>query len=429
MICGLAFTLSGAVHGQPITFMKDAGWCWYQDPRAVIHEDKLVVAGISGQSGDIKISVYDLRQGRSLGTTVLHSKFQVDDHNVPALHVRSNGSILAVYAAHSTDRIHHYRISDPDDYLKWGKPMRFVHDYPNAGNVTYMNLHAMKAEGKLYNFFRGIGFNPSFITSTDEGLTWGEPTHFIKDEVEGRNRPYPRYAQRDENTVAVSFTEAHPRNFGNSIYYAEFRDGAFFRADGTRIKALADGPLTPAETERIFKGSGKRTKGKKGSSAERSAWTSSIAVDAKARPHLGYSLYLSNDDHRYRMAHWDGAKWIDREVAYAGTCLYTAESSYTGLITLDPSDPRRVMISTDVDPTTGKKLGGTHEIYAATVESTDNVESIRWQAVTRNSSHRNIRPVIVAGDGYRVALWLRGPWRTFTDYESDIVGLVLSTAE
>lgn len=50
----------------------------------------------------------------------------------------------------------------------------------------------------------------------------------------------------------------------------------------------------------------------------------------------------------------------DREVAFAGTCLYPRESSYTGLITLDPEDAQSVYISTDVDPSTGVSTGGTH---------------------------------------------------------------------
>lgn len=409
--------------------MEDAGWCWFQDPRAVIHNSKLVIGGLSGTNGDVKVSVYDLKNDKDLGTTVLHPRFQKDDHDVPALHVRADGSILAVYARHGNDRIHHYRISDPDDYLKWGEPMKFVHDYPNSGTVTYMNLYTSKDEGKLYNFFRGIDYNPSVISSTDDGLTWGDPHHLISDEVDGRNRPYPRYVQRDKNTVGISFTDAHPRNFGNSIYYADFRGEAFYKADGTKIKDLKDGPLTPSESDLVFQGGGKKGPNKKGASAARSAWTSSTAVDADAHPHLGYSLHLSNEDHRYRMAFWNGTKWIDREVAYAGSCLYTNESSYTGLITLDPSDPTRVMISTNVDPTTGKDLGGTHEIYAAQVGPKDNISTIRWNPLTKNSLHRNLRPIIVAGEGYRVALWLSGPWRTFVDYESNVVGRILERPE
>jgi len=409
----------------PITFMKAGGWCWYQDPRGIIKNGKLVIGGLNGQNGDVKVAVYDLKAGKDLGTVTLHAQFERDDHDVPVFFARPDGSLLAVYARHSKEKIHYYRISSPTNYLHWGPERKFIHNYPEAGNVTYMNLYPMKSEGKLYNFFRGIGFNPSFITSTNFGDTWGEPTHFIADEVEGRQRPYARYVQRDADTVGVSFTEAHPRDFGNSIYYADFRGGAFYHADGRKIKDLTAGPLRPSEADRIFIGSGIKTNRQPRLSNPRSAWTAGIAVDAAGRPHIGYTLYLSNHDHRFRIASWNGSKWVDREVAYAGKCLYPNESSYTGLIAFDAADPATVWISTDVAPATGKDLGGKHEIYSARVEAEDDTTTIRWQPVTSGSGERNIRPVAVAGEGYKVLLWLRGPWRTFVDYQSDIVGAVL----
>ena len=319
---------------KPITFMSDGGWCWYQDPRALISDGKLIVGGVSGQSGDVKVSVYDLDANVDLGTVTLRSDFQKDDHDVPA--------------------------------------------------------------------------------------------HFIMDEVNGRHRPYARYAKKSEDTIAVSLTEAHPRNFGNSIYYAEFRDGSFYRSSGQLIKRLkSEGPLIPAEAERVYRGSEIQTNGKKGQSAPNSAWTSSIAFDGNERQHIGYTLYLSNDDHRYRLASWNGEGWNDREVAYAGKCLYLDETSYTGLITLDPSDPTSVYISSDVDPTSGRDLGGSHEVYHAKVNADDSSETIEWEPVTSGFSVRNIRPMVVSGQGRKVVLWLRGPWNTYKDYQSDIVGMIL----
>ena len=107
-----------------------------------------------------------------------------------------------------------------------------------------------------------------------------------------------------------------------------------------------------------------------------------------------------------------------------GKCLYPRESSYTGLVTVDPADPRRITISTDVHPTTGKYSGGTHEIYTAQVELDDDITTIKWQALTTDSPDRNIRPIVATGDGYRAVLWLSGPWRTYLDYESDVVGFI-----
>jgi hypothetical protein len=292
-----------------------------------------------------------------------------------------------------------------------------------------MNLIELEAEGKLYNFYRGIDFNPTFVTSGDHGETWTEPAHFFKNEVGGRHRPYARYSGNGKDTVHVSITDAHPRNFGNSIYYFQFRDGQFFNADGSLIKALRDGPLLPSESELVFKGSGTEVKPKGYESMPFSAWTSSIAIDADGFPHIGYTLYLNNLDHRYRIASWNGEEWIDREVAFAGMHLYPRESSYTGLITLDPTDPTSVYISSDVDPASGQSLGGKHEIYTARINLEDDIGTIHWKALTRNSPHRNIRPVVVAGGGYKAILWLSGPWNEYRDYYSDVAGIILETPE
>ena len=139
---------------------------------------------------------------------------------------------------------------------------------------------------------------------------------------------------------------------------------------------------------------------------------------------VAYSLHLANEDHRYRIASWDGKHWVDREVAYAGHCLYDTQTSYTGLITLDPGDPATVVISTNVDPRTGRGSGGQHEIYRARIGLGDDIDSVRWQAVTKNSPVRNLRPVIVRDETTRVIAWLRGDYRTYTDYQLDVVGMI-----
>ncbi|MEP4077773.1 BNR-4 repeat-containing protein [Haloferula sp.] len=406
-------------------FMKEGGWCWFQDPRAIVQDGKLVLGALRGNdSGAASVGVFDLGQMKSVGSTVLHDAFNRDDHNVPVFYQRPDGSLLAMYARHSKDFRHHYRISKPNNPIEWGEERIFEHDYPTAGKVTYMNLLPLADEGKLYNFYRGIEFNPCFVTSTDDGETWSNPTHFIKSELEGRHRPYVRYVGNGTDTIHFSFTDGHPRNFSNSVYFAAFRKGKFYRSDGSLIKDLkADGPLRPSEADRVFQG------GKGGDPGgpvheDQRGWTSSIELDADGHPHIGYSVHLTNEDHRYRLASWNGKRWIDREVARAGHCLYERESSYTGLITLDPGDPSTVVISTNVDPTSGKDSGARHEIHRATIGADDDIGSIEWKAVTKDSPVRNLRPVIVRGNGYRVITWLRGDFRTYTDYQMDVVGVV-----
>jgi hypothetical protein len=443
LFIGIGFTFSG--HGEEQAaydrtadkhgfriFMEEGGWCWFQDPRAIVHEGKLFLGSVRGSGdGEALVGVYDLDSGAAVGTATMHPRFERDDHNSPVFHIQPDGAILAVYARHGRDRFHYSRMSDPSNPLQWTEEIKHERPSPNPKDtVTYMNLHELRDEGKLYNFYRGINFNPTFVTSSDHGNTWSEPEHFVESEVKGRHRPYARYAGNGRDTVYVCTTDAHPRDFGNSIYYFEFRGGKFYKADGTFIKELAkEGPLRPSEAELVYEGSMTFEKPEGSESVPGAAWTSFIAVDGQGHPHIAYTLYLNNDDHRYRLASWDGKRWIDREIAFGGKCLYTRESSYTGLITLDPVDPRVAIISTDVDPATGEDSGGTHEIYRATINSEDDLHSIVWEALTKNSPVRNIRPMIVRDEKRRIILWNRGDFRTYTNYQLDTVGFTEAIAK
>ena len=406
-------------------FMKEGGWCWFQEPRAIIHEDNLYIGAVRGNSnGEARVGVYDLEKGMPVGVAIVHPNLDRDDHNSPVFHVHPDGSILTVYARHNIDSFHYSRISDSEYPLQWSKQTPHFRESPHPRDrVTYMNLFFLKSEGLLYNFYRGILFNPTFLTSRDHGLTWSRPVHLFRSEIEGRQRPYAVYTTNGTDTIHVAITDAHPRNHGNSLYYFAFRNGNFYKTDGTMIKDLAeDGPLRPSEAELIYHGSMATDKPEGFESVPNSAWTSSLAIDEAGRPHIAYSLYLSNDDIRYRLASWTGQKWIDREVAFGGTCLYERESSYSGLITMDPQNPEVVFISTNVNPATGENNGGNHEIYRAVIEADDDRSSIDWEAVTNNSPVQNIRPVIVRDEEYRVVLWNRGDYRSYIDYQLDTVG-------
>jgi len=395
---------------------RNGGWCWFQDPRAIIHNDKLIVGSVSGsgdQAGDVRVTVYDLLADKDLGTHVLHEKLESDDHDTPAFYVRPDGRILAMYAYH-TSPAHYYRISEPDDPTTWGPEQSFKHPH----GISYMNLYHHSADDTLYNFYRDTRgtYCPAFLISKDQGDTWQPGGQLIFHGLEGRHRPYPRYWS-DGEYIHVSFTEAHPQEYrdpGCGIYYAKFKDGKFHRADGSPIKDIRkDGPLLPTEAEAVFRGA-----------AQHNAWTSSIVTDAEGRVYIGYSVNRSASDHRFRYAVWNGTRWSDHEVAYAGAGLYPRAYDYTGLITIDPSDPGRVYFSTNVDPTHGTcNTSGKHEVYEAA--TTDLGKTWKFTPLTRNSTATNMRPVCVAGKEHVAVLWMFGRYSTYTDYDTDIVGFIL----
>ena len=157
------------------------------------------------------------------------------------------------------------------------------------------------------------------------------------------------------DTVHITYTEAHPRDFDNSIYHVYYKGGTLYRSDGTAIHPLTQGLTTPDEGTRIFQGD-----------ANNVAWTVDVVLDpANGRPHVVYSVQIGSaglptgqggTDMRYRYARWDGTAWRDHPLAYAGTRLYSGEDDYTGLASLDPTDTSVIYISTNANPTTGAAL-------------------------------------------------------------------------
>lgn len=141
-------------------------------------------------------------------------------------------------------------------------------------------------------------------------------------------------------------------------------------------------------------------------------------------------MQYNNDtsDNRYRYTRWDGKKWDDHALAYAGTHLYDPQWFYTGLAALDPHNPNRLYISTDADPESGQPLisstdGKRHyEIFAGS--STDNGANWAWRSITKDSDADNIRPVMPIWESEQsVLLWMRGVYKTYLDYDTDIVGV------
>jgi hypothetical protein len=163
-----------------------------------------------------------------------------------------------------------------------------------------------------------------------------------------------------------------------------------------------------------------------------------LELDVRGRPFVAYSVQKDSAglppgqdgaDHRYRLALWTGTQWDDREIAFAGSRLYAGEDDYTGGVALVPGDPTRVFISTDADPSTGTPLvsaadGKRHwEIFRGA--TTDGGRTWRWQPVTRDSTADNLRPIVPRTEGRdELLLWLRGHYRSYTDYDLEVVGLL-----
>ncbi len=423
---------------EPVVLNDDGGWCWFQDERAIVAGGRLVVGTVAAgrydasRRGAVEATSVDLATGASsrtrLDASPLGTPGSYDDHDAPAFVVRGDGRLLVVFAGHGSEDRFRYRVSRPGDPSGWGEERSFA---PSASSrVTYSNLHRLAAEhGRIYDFFRGKDdlFKPSVAWSDDEGESWTAGPVVIDVPSAVRHRPYVKYAGNGSDTIHLVYTEGHPRDFDNSLYHVFYRGGRLHRSDGTVIRALAEGLHDPAEGTRIFRGDPANV-----------AWPGDVELDGQGLPFVAYSVQKDSAglppgqggaDLRYRLACWDGNRWEDSEIAFAGTRLYAGEDDYAGGVALVPGEASTVIVSTNADPSTGRPLmshadGRRHwEIYRGT--GGEGGHGWRWLPLTRDSALDNIRPLVPKAAGREpIVLWLRGRYRAYTDYDLEVVGLL-----
>lgn len=439
----------------PVLLHPNGGWCWFQDERAIVVGDKLWFGSLAGSNragyaaGDVVVNAHDLRGGRTESFT-LHARFQSDDHNVPALLALPDGRILATYQSHGTaggrtgaDLMRWRSTVRPNDISEWTEERTL----PVGASVSYSNLFRLPAErGRIYNFHRGVGFNPNYLISEDEGatftyggrlLSWPRrPADDPKYTGISGGRPYVKYAQHGDDSVHFVTTEDHPRSYDNSLYHAFIRGGGIHHSDGRVIGPLSrtnETAIRPNDLTVIFRGD-----------PEYVAWMCDFHLDRAGRPRVLFSVQRDGAagrgnprsehdglDLRYYHGRWDGTAWQVAEIAHAGTRLYWGEDDYAGLAAFDPQNLDTIYLSTNADPQSGAPLisradGRRHwEIFRG--ESTDAGATWKWTAVTRDSAADNLRPIVPIwreAGGRRIVLWLRGTYRRYTDYDLEVVGLL-----
>jgi hypothetical protein len=418
---------------QPVSLSDDAGYCWFEDRRAIFVGERLLVGTVASgwanaaRRGDIEAVVYDPAQQKA-ASFELHDRLELDDHDSAAFLLRPDGRVLSAYAKHGSENRFYYRLSTDDSLLAWSAEQTFTPS--SSTRLTYSNLFLLPAENnRIYDFYRGLddSYKPSFAYSDDAGQTWTSGNIVINVPSTQKHRPYVRYATDGSAAIHLLYTEAHPRDFDNSLYHVYYEAGQLHESDGTVLHTLSEGLTSPDEGTRIFQGN-----------SDNVAWGVDMILDDAQRPVAVYSVQVGSaglptgqggDDIRYRYARWEGSAWQDHALAHGGSKLYSGEDDYSGLAAIDPSDPNVVFISTDADPSSGEPLISVsdgvrhHEIFRGTTG--DGGQTWQWTAVTKDSAFDNLRPIVPApsAGGRHALVWLRGTYSSYTNYKQELVAV------
>lgn len=412
----------------------NGGWCWYQNPRAIIDPatGKAIVGSVAtaegpggeDRSGDVDLVTFDL--GTHEVSRITLDKLITDDHDAPSLLIRQDGRYLAMYSNHNVDKRSWYRVStrphdassfEPTKIFDWSS----VHsDY----RTTYANLIHLSAENLTYDFTRADNRSPNILTSTDDGDTWTFRGNLTHSETVGYVNGYFLYASNDVDRIDFVATEHHPRDYDTSIYHGVLMGGKARGSDGHVVDddIFDDDAREPAAYTQVFK-AGTRFNGE----PMTHAWPCDIKLDALDRPQILFTARANDvpentnfDDHRFFHARWDGERWHVHEIAKAGPRLFHREEDYTGLASFDPDDLSTIYLSSNIDPRDGVTTRA-HEIYQGVTE--DGGETWTWTPITTNSTVNNIRPVIPRWDGeHTLLLWLRGTMRKSQIYDQRVMG-------
>ncbi|MBN2093457.1 BNR-4 repeat-containing protein [candidate division KSB1 bacterium] len=403
------------------SFTDDGAWCWFSDPRAVYHqgEKEQTYTAWVDSSGNIFIGAYN-HATQKITTFLLHEKFERDDHDVPSILIRNDGRIIVFYSRHSKDD-YYMRISEnPEDITSW-QPLQQLHlndndIYPTdmLRTYCYSNPFQLSAEkGRIYLFWRGLDHKPCISISEDNGETWSKGRILISPRDTYKNqRPYIKYASNYQDKIHFAFTDGHPRNEPtNGIYYACYRDGGFYRADGSFITSLDSLPLDSRAADLVYDARLTNVR----------AWVWDVAADAQGFPAIVYTRLPAETDHRYHYARWNGTKWLDHEIVPAGKWFPQTppgtnerEVHYSGGIALDHGNPDIVFLS--------RPVNGVFEIEKWW--TTDLGQTWKSVAITQNSQNNNIRPYVVLNsspENRPYLLWMNFErYVHYTDYRSAI---------
>ena len=200
-------------------------WSYFGDARAISHGGDTFTGWIS-TTGNVWVARYT--SDGKLTKRVIFKGLGRDDHNNPSLVFRHDGHIMVFFSPHSghhlpppgIPKVMHYMVSlNPYSINGFGKVHTVDTNVPGGLGYTYPN--PMQLQDKLWLFWRGGAWNPTFSYTTD-GIHWVPARELVY--FGHAQRPYTKYVTDGKRRIHGIFTDGHPENWKNSLHYARYEN-------------------------------------------------------------------------------------------------------------------------------------------------------------------------------------------------------------
>jgi len=290
-----AYIKSNAISSENYKSMTFNGvWSWFSDPRAVYYEGKYkrTYAGWIDNYGDVHIGYYD-HDTKQIESKVIYDNLEIDDHDNPSILFDDIGRLLVFFNTHLQDErpLFMRTSTNSEDISDWS-PLRELYlnndqKYANAevNRHTYTNpVRLSNEDGKIYLFWRGMDLKPSYSVSIDNGKTWSKGEILFKPNNDTELKtPYTKVYSDGISKIHFTFTDGHPtKEKKNGLYYMYYENGAFYKANGTKIKDITQLPILQDELDVIFE------------SETIKLWNWDIAEDVSGNPIVTYVKFPVN---------------------------------------------------------------------------------------------------------------------------------------
>jgi putative BNR repeat neuraminidase len=149
-------------------------WSYFGDPRAISHDGHTFTGWIS-TTGNVWVARYT--RGGKLSKRLIFRGLGRDDHNNPSLVFRRDGHLMVFFSPHSGHHLPPPGIPSVMRYMvalhrhsiqEFGRVRTVPTNVPGGLGYTYPN--PIQLRDKLWLFWRGGGWNPTF-SYTDPGST------------------------------------------------------------------------------------------------------------------------------------------------------------------------------------------------------------------------------------------------------------------